>query len=96
MHSQVNELLLICIAKCNILRIIWVAAKYISFSCKNNTLKMTKRRLVLFQESEEKRLWSLPTHWRGSNVYLLRLQSCSLLGHEAGAYLYGRTLHVPC
>lgn len=39
----------------NILPIIWVAAKYISFSCKNITLKMSKRRLVLFQESEKKR-----------------------------------------
>lgn len=53
MHSQVNELLLICLDECNILPIIWVAAKYISFSCKNNTLKMNKRRLVLFQESEK-------------------------------------------
>lgn len=79
MHSQVNELLQICLAKCNILPIIWVAAKYISFSCKNNTLKMSKRRLVLFQGSEKKRLWSLSIHWQGSNLYLLHLQRCSLL-----------------
>lgn len=37
MHSQVNEHLLICLAKCNIFPIIWVAAKYIYISCKNST-----------------------------------------------------------
>lgn len=61
----------------NILPIIWVAAKYISFSCKNITLKMSKRRLVLFQESEKKRLRSLCAHRRGSSLYLLHLQRCS-------------------